>query len=149
MSIVTARVNQFSLNPGITLTTPDAGTSPAVDLQILNSHVDMRESSPGSGIRGPVGIDVAVTTGSTCANVLTNISHLYPTNITPQGGGIRLEQGGSGVFTLERGAATLGTAADVVLGTNNPAPTGTDMVTAVAGALTVVENGTCLLPSAP
>ncbi|MCC7181484.1 MAG: VCBS repeat-containing protein [Acidobacteria bacterium] len=141
-------IHQYGLPPGILITTPDAGTTPRVDLTIANNHVDMTESAPGSGIRGPVGVAVEATHGSVCGNITANTSHWYPL-VEPQGGGIRVEQADSGTLVLERGTA-LGTAdAATVLAANNPAPVFTTMVTEVFGTVAVVENNTCQLPSAP
>jgi hypothetical protein len=62
------------------------------------------------------------------------------------GGGILAEQLGSATFQLERGSQSLATPAATVLALNNVAP---ETPTAVNGTVTVVENGSCLLPSAP
>lgn len=141
-------IDQLGLPPAIEISTPDAGTTPKVDLTIAENHVDMHEVPPGSGIHGPVGVSVLATEGALCANILNTVSHWYPL-VEPQGGGIRLEQASNGTVSLERGSEPLATPAGMVLSANNPAPPSTTMVTEVLGAVTVVENGTCLVPTVP
>ncbi len=142
----TGRILQAGQGPGVLLTTPDAGTSPQIDLTFTNNHVDMDESAPGSGIRGPIGAHIQVTAGNLCANIQSNTSHWLPTVLIPQGGGIRAEQGSSGAFRLERGSQPLETAASTVLAANNPAPPSTLMVTESIGTIAVVDVGTCRVP---
>jgi hypothetical protein len=142
-------LNQYGPLPAIAISTPDPGTTPNVDVTMVNNHIDMREFPAGSGIRGPIGVSIQSTRGDVCANVLSNISHWYPTGINPQGGGIRLEQSAGGVFRLERGLTLLETPASTVLEVNNPAPALTTMVTEALGSVATVENGTCRLPSNP
>ena len=108
----------------------------------------MRETSPGSGIRGTLGMVIAATGGSLCTSFATNISHLYPVNVTPQAGGIRLVQSGDGTLSLDRGSQPVGTSAAAVLAANNPAPLGSVMVTETVGQISVTENSICLLPPA-
>ena len=138
--------HQYGLPPGILIETPDPGTDPKVDLTITGNHVDMIESG---GLRGPDGIVISARRGTLCGNVLGNLSHWYepnsPTPIDSSGGGINLLQAGNGAFALERGSAPIGTPAATVLQTNNPTLT----ATALSGAVTIVENGSCLLPSIP
>jgi hypothetical protein len=142
-------LNQFGLLPGITITTPDAGTNPGVDVTISGNHLDMRESSSGSNIRGPIGMSILGSQGDVCANILDNISHWYPTGFNPMGGGIRLEQSGAAVSRLEQGSQSLAAPAGTVLSANNPAPLGTLMTTEAVGTIAVVPNGSCRLPDAP
>ena len=146
---IASGLNQYGPLPAISVSTPDAGTTPDVDLTMVGNHIDMRDFPTGSGIHGQIGVSVQSTRGNLCANVLNNISHWYPTGVSPQGGGIRLEQSSGGVFRLERGAAALGSPAPTVLSLNNPAPALTEMVTEALGSIATVENGTCLVPSNP
>ncbi len=135
-------INQYGTAPAIILATV-AGT-PRVDLALDLNHVDMRELTPGSG-RGPIGIDVTALNASMCGSFTNNIAHLYPVDVSPQGGGIRVTQSG-GLFRLERGLELISASAQTVLSTNNPAPTLSVMITQAIGAFTVVENGTCVVP---
>ncbi len=133
--------------PAVTFTSPDAGTSPNVDLTMTNNHVDLSdETSPTlPGVRAPFGIELAVANGTTCANVSGNLSHWFPTS-AGTGGGIRITQAGVGVFELERGLESLATPAATVLQTNNAShPVGPSQ-TSVVGTVQVVQNATCLTP---
>ncbi len=142
-------VNQYALAPAIALSTANDGSAPQVDLTLNGNHVDMRETSPGSGVRGQIGMNIQALSGAMCASVANNISHLFPVGVSPQAGGIRAAQGGSGLFNLEQGNQPLGSSAATVLQANNPAPTLSVMVTEAIGAISVVSNGSCVVPSAP
>ena len=74
--------------PAIVVTTPDPGSSPAVDVTITNNHVDMSEYPSGSGVRGTSGIVVrsTQTAANVCANILSNSSHWFPLTVGPGGG---------------------------------------------------------------
>jgi hypothetical protein len=136
------RIEQHGLPPGILISTPDPGTTPNVDVTLTSNHVDMHETDSGTGVRGPYGIHLNFTQGSACSNLLNNISHWFPIDVGP-GGDMHLEQSGSATVSLERGAAALGTPPAEVLALQNSEPT------SVAGTVAVVENGSCVLPSAP
>jgi hypothetical protein len=146
---ISAGLNQYGALPAIAISTPDAGTSPAADVTLIGNHVDMRESAPGSGTRGPVGVSVVGTQGSLCANIQSTISHFYPVDTAPQGGGLRLERGGAGIVQLEGGTQPAGSAAGATLAANNPAPGSSTMITEAIGAVDVIANDTCQPPSAP
>jgi Bacterial Ig domain/FG-GAP-like repeat/Putative Ig domain len=141
---------QNATQPGVRIETPDAGTSPRVDVTISSNHVDLNdENSPGApGARNPLGIELAATQGAMCGRVAGNLSHWYPTSVGV-GGGIQALQSGAAVFELERGSEALATPAATVLQLNNATHTAGASQTAVVGSLVVVENGSCLLPSAP
>lgn len=145
------RFQQDGPLPGILIETPDVGTTPRVDVTMSNLHIDMNDpnSPPGlPGLRGPFGIDVAATQGTICGNLLGNLSHWYPTTVGA-GGGIRAQQSGVGVFQLERGSEPLASPAATVLSVNNSThPVGASLTT-LLGTVAVVENGSCVLPSAP
>ena len=145
--ISTNRIRQRTLQPGIVVSTPDSGTSPVVDVTVVDNHVDM-DADPATGLRGSHGIVVGATqpAASVCANVITNSAHWYPITVG-EGGGILAEQAAGGTFRLERGSEGLGTSPAVVLNTNNAAGPYGPSTTSVVGALTVVENGSCQLPT--
>ena len=148
--ISTNTIRQYTLQPAIVVTTPDPGSSPAVDVTITNNHVDMSEYPPGSGVRGTSGIVVrsTQTAANVCANILSNSSHWFPLTVGP-GGGILAEQASGGMFRLEQGSESLGTAAATVLNTNNATGPYGPSTTDVLGALTVIANGSCQLPATP
>jgi hypothetical protein len=83
--------------------------------------------------------------GSGCSNLLNNISHNYPLGQST-GGGINVTQSGGATLALERGSAALGASAATVLDVNS---TDSETPTAVIGTVTVVENGSCVLPATP
>ena len=142
-------VNQWALPPAFAFRVPDDGSTPQVDLTMISNHADMHEISPGSGIRGPIGMIVEGLAGSICASTANNISHLHPVGVSPQAGGLRLAQAGSALFSLEQGNQPLGSSPSMVLSANNPAPVLSVMVTEALGSISVVPNGSCVVPSVP
>ena len=150
-------VEHHGLLPGVLFHVPDAGATPAVDITVARTHLDMLEvNTPGDN--GPTGLLVRNLNGGTiCTNVGPNTFHWVPIGLGT-GGGVVLERGGSSTFTLERGTSSLATPASTVLATANgphsggPAPGPPDLpgsTTSVIGTITVVENNSCILPSAP
>jgi hypothetical protein len=136
-----AGMSQFGLTPALVIVTPDAGTTPSVDVTISGNHIDMNQSPLGSGIYGPWGMDVQATQGSLCANIVDNISHGYQP--VTSDGGIRIGQSGTATFTLAPGAQAPGTPALTVLQANNPYPA-PFMSYAAIGSITAA--GSCQLP---
>jgi hypothetical protein len=137
------RLNQYGLPPGIRVETPDAGTTPQVDVTMTDNHVDLLLSDTNT--RGPNGTELRMLNGSGCSNLLNNISHNYPLGQST-GGGINVTQSGGATLALERGSAALGASAATVLDVNS---TDSETPTAVIGTVTVVENGSCVLPATP
>jgi hypothetical protein len=129
----------YGMFEGILVASTDPLTAPAVDLTLLDNHIDILDD-----VNGINGIVMKATQAGTnlCANVLNNISH-HPSALP--GAVMRAEQANGATFRLERGGTPLGTAPATVLASNQHAYTGID----VAGTLTVIENNTCQLPSAP
>lgn len=123
----------------IRVTTGDSGTSPAADVTLLNNHTDV-----GDAVNGPYSVTIEATQpgANVCTNVRDNTFHWLPTSGT--GGPLLVRQGNGAAFRLERGAALLSDPVATVLTTNNPLTTNQ-----VIGSIAVVENGTCVLPSAP
>ncbi len=81
-----------------------------------------------------------------CADIRANTAHQFP--VAP-GAGIQTLQSGGATFRLARGVESLASPAATVLANNNNSGPAGGSVTTVSGTLQVIENGICLLPSAP
>lgn len=137
--------------PVITIRTPDAAAAPVVDVTIADNHIDVEQYGVSSDpdpvpLFAPVGIQVEATAAgaSLCANMHYNTSHARPTFY--EGGNIRLEQSGTATVLLERGSAAPDADAAAVLNANTGMGPFGASVTEVAGAITVVDSGTCRVP---
>lgn len=139
--LISGNFVQSPVLEGIYVSSPVATATPAVDLTMDHNHVDILDE-----INGVRTVTVAALQGGAgtnfCANINANLLH-HPGDAP--GASLRLEQGGGATVRLERGAASLASTPLVVLQTNNPAQT----FHQVSGTVSVVENATCLLPSAP
>jgi hypothetical protein len=140
-------VSTDSKEPGVLITTPDPAATPAIDATISTNHVDMND------LTATLGMVIGATQGGAstdlCANIITNNSHHYPNG--PAGGGVLAQQAGGATFRLELGNADVGDPPATVLQRNqllSQAPL-VQTETQVTGTLSVVANGSCLLPTAP
>jgi hypothetical protein len=115
------------------------GTSPAVDVTLLDNHIDMQDDSVLFGM-----FLQAVGGTNMCANVARNRSHYEPDNAPTGGGGILAQQAGGAIFRLERVDEPQSSPPAVVLAQANLLST-----TLVDGALTVVDSGDCQVPLPP
>jgi hypothetical protein len=122
------------------ISTPDGGTSPAGDITLLNTHTDTTQSV---GAPNSVTISATQPGANLCTRIVGNTFHWDPP--TGIGGPLRVTQANGATFRLERGVSVITDPPETVLTANNDAQT----LNEVFGTLTVVDNNTCLLPSAP
>ena len=94
------------------------------------------------GLSNSVTISATQAGANLCTNIVGNTFHWDPPSI---GGPMLVTQSNGAAFRLERGVSSLEDPPSTVLTANNNAQT----LNQVLGSLTVVQNGTCLLPSAP
>ncbi|MCC7125184.1 MAG: putative Ig domain-containing protein [Acidobacteria bacterium] len=139
--------NNFVQSPGalegVLVSTPDAGTTPHVDVTFDANHVDLLQDPPG-----PFGMRIQATASAAgtniCARAVGNLSH-HPVITPPQppGAGLTLQQANTTMFRLERGAAAITDPAVTVLAANQPALT----EVSTTGTYVIVENNTCQVPT--
>jgi hypothetical protein len=136
----TVVLNHTNVAEGIWVSTPDGGSSPVFTAIVTNNNVTMNNNL-GNG--GQNAISVQSTKGG---SAVFKIENNTTANATIDG--IFLFRSGTSSVSLERGVDSLATPAATVLADNNPnsqaAAGGLD--TEVAGAVTVVNNGTITLP---
>lgn len=137
--LVSGNFIQSPVLEGIHVSTPDALSSPLLDLTLLNNHVDVITVAPGAT---SVTVEATQPGASFCGNFLNNIFHHPPPTL---GAGFFVTQSGGATFSIERGAALLNDPPATVLQVNN---TGTNEIV-VSGTIGVLQNSSCLLPSAP
>ena len=149
--LIDNNVIRTPLLEGIHLSTPDASTTPAVDLTLTNNHVDLLDPA------GPHSVTIEATQSGAnlCANIgmaplghsgfVGNLFHVLPT--AGVGGPVRIGQENGATFRLERGVSAISATPLEVLEAND-SPDGPTLYD-IVGTPTVVETGVCLLPTTP